>query len=1482
LTLALNQFTFSGYFKHDAAMKNNFPSPQKTIFIAFLFFVLSAGLIPGYAVNPDRSPTLINLSASVNPEPLDDSYPEMIIEGNTIHLTWLEYKYGTENWLYYRRSTDLGKTWEAAKQIIKLKSSDYMRYPQSRELAVDGNNVHIAVCDYDYPKNGTGSIFYIRSSNGGSSFDPVKELTNTGGGFNHIRHSYVKSAGGKVAIAFTGDGPKNGVRLLISSDNGNSFTEKPVTADGSELSDFWFDGTRLVILSQSAYFYYGLNWGKVYASVSNDAGGTFVTSKVSFVYKNASQNDVEKCLSMHDVHYSAKISVSGGVIHIVYSGENEKGASAVFYVRSTDNGQTFEKPVDVNNGLISNIQSFQESVLSIGDQVYIIYMSTGSKLFFAGSSDKGKAFMAARSILPDGFYHTEKTWWPSLVADPADVSGKSFYVTGNHLFSLKSRDGGETFGGSTVANLLLNSHTSHIMADMAIDNEGILHWIAEARYRGGTDKDIYYRKLARQPDPGTVNKSYFIETTWNEKAEALVVPSSQHINFDSAMTAEAWVKFDANSPDKVSILAKINGYDGDDWYLPPGYNMGFRRNQGKSCINSAIVTDKGEFINWGDCTIDDTLWHHIAFTYDANAGLNNYKTYVDGTLRVQTTVTGKLRQGDGLLLIGSRTAFYQNTKYQIDDVRLWNRALSQEELLFNQTAQLTGKEPGLKMFLNFNDTFKDISGNGNDAIPVYLGTLVKSDFNPPVPGFDSYKSENTISFNNKTTNANKFNWNFGDGSGSSEGNPKHVYPKPGEYPVFMTAKNTNSVTSVKGHVSITGLDRIEPKVIGNYGYSTIRVFGGGLTNKSTFKLRKGTIEILPDTIAFLGQELLSGTFDFTGKESGQWDVVVKTGTTEYVLTKALELVEAQRPKTWATLSGRGNAIFNMWQTYTITYGNDSNVDAYATPLYFAITDDENIEIEFIDFELRSSDPNIFTSLKNVGIEEARYFSTNEVLGENFKAKVYPFLIPVIRANSSSSIHIRIKSNVNFKIHVWSTPPWLNEFSVPTKSAFATQGNLEWSPMGCLLGSLVQLGVDAGAGLVGGFAGTLVYARNLLTMCLAHEARSYGDKQWLWASNVELLSVFTTGMVSAGLVLSYTVTWPWVLALTTAVNLPLAVARYHECLQTKDLNSSVGMLVNMLWSWDPNEMAGPVGFGDQNYILKSKTIPYTVYFENKKEATAPAHVVTIRDTLDLSVFDISEFGFGAFGWGDSIYSPPGSKLKEFSTDINMRPAMQLITRVSAKLDTITGIVKWEFLSLNPATMDIEEDPFIGFLPPNVSSPEGEGFVSFSVGLRKELKTNDALRNKASIVFDANAPIITNEYLNTIDMDLPASKVLALETTTKDYFTVNWSGADVGSGIKGYTIFVLQNDTLLYPWKTYTSETSAVFVGEVGSTYKFYSIATDNVSLQESDPGTYDAMTTVTVDVEEFELKKGDLQVYPNPAKERVTVSVSQCPLWCLCG
>ena len=98
--------------------------------------------------------------------------------------------------------------------------------------------------------------------------------------------------------------------------------------------------------------------------------------------------------------------------------------------------------------------------------------------------------------------------------------------------------------------------------------------------------------------------------------------------------------------------------------------------------------------------------------------------------------------------------------------------------------------------------------------------------------------------------------------------------------------------------------------------------------------------------------------------------------------------------------------------------------------------------------------------------------------------------------------------------------------------------------------------------------------------------------------------------------------------------------------------------------------------------------------------------------------------------------------------DMYPSRNTIVRVYGKLDTATGIVNWSMISLDRITGEPTEDVDLGFLPPNVTSPQGEGNVSFSCMLKSSAAHNDFVTNRASITFDLNPPILTNTYSNRI--------------------------------------------------------------------------------------------------------------------------------------
>jgi hypothetical protein len=283
----------------------------------------------------------------------------------------------------------------------------------------------------------------------------------------------------------------------------------------------------------------------------------------------------------------------------------------------------------------------------------------------------------------------------------------------------------------------------------------------------------------------------------------------------------------------------------------------------------------------------------------------------------------------------------------------------------------------------------------------------------------------------------------------------------------------------------------------------------------------------------------------------------------------------------------------------------------------------------------------------------------------------------------------------------------------------------------------------------------------------------------------------------------------------------------------------------VFSWDPNDKSGSAGTQDERYIKSDASIAYNVRFENLESATADAQEVVITDLLDVSLVDAATFVLGPIAFGSRSIVPP-SNLRHYTADIDLRPESALIVRINAGIDLSTGLASWRFSSLDPTTMLPTESVFSGFLPPNVNSPEGEGSVLYTVTPKPALPTGTTIRNDAIIVFDTNPPIITPEWINTIDNSKPESSVQALAAIqTSPSFTINWSASDNGAGVQDYSIFVSNNGGPFSALVENTTAMALVFAGEPGHGYAFYSVARDLVGHVEDAPAVPDTTTTIAL-------------------------------------
>ena len=195
------------------------------------------------------------------------------------------------------------------------------------------------------------------------------------------------------------------------------------------------------------------------------------------------------------------------------------------------------------------------------------------------------------------------------------------------------------------------------------------------------------------------------------------------------------------------------------------------------------------------------------------------------------------------------------------------------------------------------------------------------------------------------------------------------------------------------------------------------------------------------------------------------------------------------------------------------------------------------------------------------------------------------------------------------------------------------------------------------------------------------------------------------------------------------------------------------------SCDPNEMSGPLGLGDpetERYVKPGEWMTYTVYFENRADATAAAQEVRVTNPLS-PYLDWSTFEMGEVAFNNQI--DLGLSGKRGGTSEAAMKGTNMLVRTQLTLDDATGTAEWYLRIVDPTTATgWPEDVFAGFLPPNDETFRGEGHLTYRVKVRDDAPHGVRIANSASIVFDYNEPIETDpSWWNTVARTLEAGFV-----------------------------------------------------------------------------------------------------------------------------
>ncbi len=235
---------------------------------------------------------------------------------------------------------------------------------------------------------------------------------------------------------------------------------------------------------------------------------------------------------------------------------------------------------------------------------------------------------------------------------------------------------------------------------------------------------------------------------------AVPLPGGQHVVFDgnndrinlgalevgsNSLTLEAWFRSDdlGNcSSNDCRILTKASGVNTNDhtWMLSTiksgsSTNMRFRLKTNGS--TETLISNQN---------VPESEWVHVAATYDGS----QMRIYQNGQLVGQQNETGSITsEPSKQAWIGSSpNSGLRPWLGEVDDVRIWNVARSQQEIADNMNYELTGVEDGLFAYYKLNEgggqLAYDATGNQSNGI---IGSTDQVDDNDPAWGLEAPDTE---------------------------------------------------------------------------------------------------------------------------------------------------------------------------------------------------------------------------------------------------------------------------------------------------------------------------------------------------------------------------------------------------------------------------------------------------------------------------------------------------------------------------------------------------------------------------------------------------------------------------------------------------------------------------------------------------------------------------------------------------------------------
>ena len=258
--------------------------------------------------------------------------------------------------------------------------------------------------------------------------------------------------------------------------------------------------------------------------------------------------------------------------------------------------------------------------------------------------------------------------------------------------------------------------------------------------------------------------------------DLVTVADDASLDLSSQATLEAWVRPTSSTKGQAAALVK-EGTSGPVYAL---HSSGSGRRVSGSVATSGLVEATGPRLQTGQ-------WAHIAVTYDGAT----VRLYVDGQAVGSRSTSGLITTSDGALRIGGTTLANEYFGGTVDDVRVYNRALSASEIVADMSTAVGSG-----------------GGTPTNAPPTGVVAVSCTGLTCAFDGSGSTDDDGSIV---------GYAWEFGDGATASGPTPQHTYAADGTFDVHLTVTDDDGATDL-AHQDVTVTASTAPIALVASGY----------------------------------------------------------------------------------------------------------------------------------------------------------------------------------------------------------------------------------------------------------------------------------------------------------------------------------------------------------------------------------------------------------------------------------------------------------------------------------------------------------------------------------------------------------------------------------------------------------------------------------------------------------------------------------------